>query len=287
MSKLKRVYWLKLPKDFFQSKEIKKLQKRAGGDTYVKIYLKMLLLSLTNEGKIYFEQTEESLAEQLSIEIDEDINDIEVLLMYLEHNKLITKNENGVFMDQIPEMIGSETIDAERKRRERNAYKTIKLGQCPEIKGQSPDKIGYCPDVSKNVPNIEIDIEIDIDKELDIEIDKKIDKKKSDKIVDYVKTKALTYENNLIEFIEFRKNIKKPLTELGINKIINQLTKWGYNTNQIIEVLDNSIMNNWQGIFQLKENNYKNNSNKIIKNTVYTETKDEYDLVLEKILEGK
>lgn len=146
-------------------------------------------------------------------------------------------------------------------------------------------KVDY--QLQENVPNIEIDIEIDIDKELDIEIDKKIDKKKSDKIVDYVKTKALTYENNLIEFIEFRKNIKKPLTELGINKIINQLTKWGYNTNQIIEVLDNSIMNNWQGIFQLKENNYKNNSNKIIKNTVYTETKDEYDLALEKILEGK
>ena len=42
MVKSKRVYWLKLPKDFFQSKEIKKLQKRAGGDTFVKIYLKLL-----------------------------------------------------------------------------------------------------------------------------------------------------------------------------------------------------------------------------------------------------
>ena len=117
--KAKRNYWLKLPKDFFQSKEIKKLQKRAGGDTYVKIYLKMLLLSLTNEGKIYFEQTEGSLAEQLSIEIDENVNDIESLLMYLNHNKLITSKETGVFMEQIPEMIGSETVDAERKRRER------------------------------------------------------------------------------------------------------------------------------------------------------------------------
>ena len=159
MVKSKRVYWLKLPKDFFQSKEIKKLQKRAGGDTYVKIYLKLLLLSLGDEGHILFEQIEETLAEQLAIEIDEDVNDIEALLLYLNHNKLISTNNNGIFMDQIPEMIGSETIDAERKRRERNAEK--------------PLKVGHCPSVSNKVPNIEIEKEKEeeIDKEIDREID--------------------------------------------------------------------------------------------------------------------
>lgn len=164
MVKSKRVYWLKLPKDFFQSKEIKKLQKRAGGDTFVKIYLKLLLLSLGDEGHILFEQIEDTLAEQLAIEIDEDVNDIEALLLYLNHNKLISTNDNGIFMDQIPEMIGSETIDAERKRRERNSGMISKLGHCPE-------KLGHCPSVSNKVPNIEIEIEKEeeIDREIDIE----------------------------------------------------------------------------------------------------------------------
>lgn len=155
MAKVKRNYWLKLPKDFFQSKEMKKLQKRAGGDTFVKIYLKLLLLSLTTEGQIFFEKTEDSLAEQLSIEIDEDINDIEALLLYLEHNKLLKQQNNGIYMEQIDEMLGSETVDAERKRRERNALSN-----------------GQCPNMSKKVPNIEIEIDKDIDKEIDRVLDK-------------------------------------------------------------------------------------------------------------------
>ena len=47
----KRYYWLKLPDDFFRQKPIKKLRRIAGGDTYTIIYLKMLLVSLKNEGK--------------------------------------------------------------------------------------------------------------------------------------------------------------------------------------------------------------------------------------------
>ena len=46
-----RYYWLKLNKDFFKSKRIKKLRKLAGGDTYTIIYLKMQLLAIS-ENKI-------------------------------------------------------------------------------------------------------------------------------------------------------------------------------------------------------------------------------------------
>ena len=188
MTKLKKVYWLKLPKDFFQSKEMKKLQRRAGGDTYVKIYLKMLLLSLGDEGHLLFEQVEDSLAEQLSIEIDESVNDIEGLLLYLEHNKLITTNENGVFMDQIPEMIGSETIDAERKRRERNAGKLL--------------KVGHCPSVSNKVPNIEIDIEKEEEIDKEIEIDREIDierEQTNQSIKEYISLVSEATEVNLFQ----------------------------------------------------------------------------------------
>ena len=186
MVKSKRVYWLKLPKDFFQSKEIKKLQRRAGGDTFVKIYLKLLLLSLGDEGHILFEQIEDTLAEQLAIEIDEDVNDIEALLLYLNHNKLISTNDNGIFMDQIPEMIGSETIDAERKRRERNSGVISKLG--------------HRPDVSNNVPNKEIEKEIE--KEREIEIDDKIDIEKqqtNQSIQEYVSLVSESTEVNLFQ----------------------------------------------------------------------------------------
>ena len=42
MAEPKRYFWLKLHKDFFKRKEIKRLRKIAGGDTYTIIYLEML-----------------------------------------------------------------------------------------------------------------------------------------------------------------------------------------------------------------------------------------------------
>ena len=45
----KKYFWLKLKDNFFKQKSIKKLRKMAGGDTFTIIYLKMQLLSLTNE----------------------------------------------------------------------------------------------------------------------------------------------------------------------------------------------------------------------------------------------
>ena len=48
----KRYFWLKLKEDFFRQKEIKKLRKIAGGDTFTIIYLKLQLLSLQDNGKL-------------------------------------------------------------------------------------------------------------------------------------------------------------------------------------------------------------------------------------------
>ena len=49
----KKYFWLKLKDDFFQQRAIKKLRKLAGGDTFTIIYLKLQLLSLKDEGRIY------------------------------------------------------------------------------------------------------------------------------------------------------------------------------------------------------------------------------------------
>ena len=54
-----------------------------------------------------------------------------------------------------------------------------------------------------------------------------------------------------------RKAIKKPLTTRGLELMITKLYKLTPNTNEQIEILNNSIMNNWQGIFPLKQENKK------------------------------
>lgn len=68
-----------------------------------------------------------------------------------------------------------------------------------------------------------------------------------------------SYTNNenlqqvLYEFIKMRKLIKKPLTDYALNNIIKKLDKLAQDDGRKIAILNQSIENNWQGIFELKE----------------------------------
>ena len=69
----KKYYWLQLKEDFFRQKEIKMLRRIAGGDTYTIIYLKIMLMSLKDEGKILYEGIGLNFAEEIALEIDEEV----------------------------------------------------------------------------------------------------------------------------------------------------------------------------------------------------------------------
>ena len=55
------------------------------------------------------------------------------------------------------------------------------------------------------------------------------------------------------DFVDMRKRIKKPLTERALNILFVKLdTLSGGNDSNKIKILENSILNCWQGIFELK-----------------------------------
>lgn len=59
--------------------------------------------------------------------------------------------------------------------------------------------------------------------------------------------------NCIMDFIQMRKFIKKPLTNKGLELLIGKLQKMTPDEDKQIKILEQSIMNNWQGIFELKE----------------------------------
>lgn len=158
----KKYYWLQLKEDFFRQKEIKLLRKIAGGDTYTIIYLKMMLMSLKDEGKILFEGIGNSFAEEVALEIDEDIENVQVTFQYLLSKDLLQVSEYEGFMSDVPSLIGSETDSARRVRKHR------KLKEKHQKKLQSNDKTLQSDDTVTSC-NTEIDIELELDKEIDIE----------------------------------------------------------------------------------------------------------------------
>ena len=116
----KRYYWLKLPEDFFRDKAIKKLRSIAGGDTYTIIYLKMLLKSLSNDGHLYFEGIEDSIAEEIALDIDEKADDVQVAMNFLISKGLMICTDSEVELMRLDEMIGSESESAKRVRKMSN-----------------------------------------------------------------------------------------------------------------------------------------------------------------------
>lgn len=57
----------------------------------------------------------------------------------------------------------------------------------------------------------------------------------------------------IIKFVEFRKSIKKPMTEHAVDLMVRKLQKMTPDIGKQIEIINQSILNGWQGIFPLKE----------------------------------
>lgn len=123
----KKYYWLKLKDDFFDKKEIKRLRRMAGGDTYTIIYLKMLLLSLKEDGNLYFDDIGDNFVDEISLEIDEDMDNVKMTLSYLQSKGLLEiVSDNEYHLSHLLEMVGSETDKAEIMRRKRAGEKGSK-----------------------------------------------------------------------------------------------------------------------------------------------------------------
>lgn len=158
----KKYYWLKLKDNFFNQKEVKKLRRIAGGDTYTIIYLKMQLLSIKKDGIIEFEGTERDLAEQLSYEIDEDGDNIQTTLLFLKANNLIEEiSENNFLLTKVPDCIGKEGASAERVRRHRERKALLEK--------EKEQKMLQCNDEVTNSNNTVIESNTEIEKEKEIE----------------------------------------------------------------------------------------------------------------------
>lgn len=186
MTDNKKYFWLKLKHDFFQQKEIKKLRKIAGGDTYTLIYLELLLLSIKNEGVLKFEGTEDSLSEQLALEINEDEENIKITLCFLEKNNLVEISNNDYFLKNSD--FGKQGESTERVRRFRQKTHDIKENRCIEKKEDFNTSIQKSH-LTSGVENVTCNANVtdvtlpkrnvtplEIEKELELELDLK-DKK--------------------------------------------------------------------------------------------------------------
>lgn len=89
---------VKLEYEFFENPKIKKLRKLPGGDKFVIIYLKLRLLACENQGKIFFQNIENTFEEELSLITDENLSDIISLLDFLKSKNLVFQLQKDIYI---------------------------------------------------------------------------------------------------------------------------------------------------------------------------------------------
>ena len=224
MATNKRYYWIKLKEEFFTDKRIKRLRRISGGDTYTIIYLKLLLLSLKDEGKLYYDGVESDFIKELALTIDETDDDVMVTVNYLINQGLlevVTENDE-YYLTEIPNLIGSETASTRRSRKSRE----LKMLQCNTNATHKQQKCnGEIEKDKKSTPifygefkNVRLSKEEykNLKEKLNSHTDKMINK-----LSRYMESRGKTYQNHYATILNWYEKDKDKLRHQGLNKKMN------------------------------------------------------------------
>lgn len=125
--------WVRLSTDFFDRPVMKKLSRHAGGSEYIVLYQKIMLYSAQWGGFLPV-QYEASLSEELSLVVDANERDMNVLLSFLEANGLLNRETDRVFLlTEVPKMVGRDD-SSDRVRRFRERQKQLANGGAEQPK---------------------------------------------------------------------------------------------------------------------------------------------------------
>ncbi|KAA8371923.1 DnaD domain protein [Leuconostoc carnosum] len=129
----KRYFWLQLKEDFFDDDTMAYIEDQPNGKEYALIYLKMCLKSLKLDG--YLKRVVGNTIIPYDIPtlaklVNSNVDTVRVAMKMFEKIGLINILDSGeIYMNQIEEMIGSETEAAKQKRLERAKTENATLSQ--------------------------------------------------------------------------------------------------------------------------------------------------------------
>lgn len=231
----RRYYWLKLQEDFFSSLRIKKLRKIAGGDTYTIIYLKMQLLSIRNGGILKYTGIESSFAEELALDLDEEVENVTVTLQYLLACGLIETSDNIEFLLPFAVMnTGSEGSSAKRVREFRDRQKAL------------PSNTSVTQ--MKQIGNGEKEIEIEIEKEIEIDppISPQGEKEKPEIEIPFSGELREAFD----DWIAYKKEKRQSYQPRGLKSLITQIRRYAdqFGESETANAIRDSMASNYQGI---------------------------------------
>jgi predicted phage replisome organizer len=229
----KKYYYLKVKENFFDSEQMIVLESMQDGHLYSNILLKLYLRSLKNEGKLMFNERIPYNSTILAQVVRHSVGVVEKAIGLFKEFGLIDILDNGaIYMLDIQNYIGKSSSEADRQReyqlRINNDKGILQLEPCKKSNKKSN---------RKSTPEIEIEKDIELKKDI-----------------------YSTYTSNpdllqtLYDFDKMRSSLKNgKMSDRAREMMLTELTKLADTDAKKIKILEQSIFNNWKGVFPLKE----------------------------------
>lgn len=264
----KTYFWLKIQDEFFRQKEIKILRNMERGAVYIIIYQKMLLYSLKNESKLFFDNLQDTFEEELALLLDEKVEDVKATVDFLEKANLMECVSSDEFLLlQVNELTGRESETAKRVRKHRESKTeedldkkeegSTKEDECDEKVEDSDEKVeGATKKEEKSTEKDKQPVKEDkvIAKKVNVAINNDENTLKSDEtfcnknVTPYIDTeleKELEKEKELhIDLNKgMHKNKKQKKNKKSQNKLVNECVDESVNENlsKIIKLYEENI----------------------------------------------
>ena len=253
-----RYFYLMLKENFYDSDDMVLLESMENGYKYSNILLKLYLRSLKDKGKLMYKDRIPYSVEMLAKLTRHDPDTVRRAIEFFQNMGIIEILDNGaIFMMDIENYIGKSSTEADRRR----AYDRRIAAEKKELllSNTSENSCESSCENSCEKSHEHIDTELDID--INTNIKKEIKKESNYDLIinDLVQDDDL--KELLYEFIKMRKIIKSPLTDKALKMVINKLYKLSSKKEEQLEILNNSIINNWKDIYPLKGNNQNTTNN--------------------------
>lgn len=265
------VKWIKITTDIFDDEKILLIEGLPSSDEIIVIWFKLLILAgkQNNNGVFLMNERIPYTDEMLATIFRRDINIVRLALKTFEQFGMLKLVNNVITIpnwnkhQQLDSYEKKKQQDRERQKARRAEQKVLALGTKDVNKNSEGEKksrdsrwtiAGQSRDSRENVAEnrgLDKEEDIDIDKEKNIKKEKPNKSALDDLIFKYTSNPDLN--KAIKDFVDMRKRIKKPLTERALNILFVKLdTLSGGNDSNKIKILENSILNCWQGIFELK-----------------------------------
>ena len=234
------VKWIKLATNIFDNRKIRQMECLPDGDAIIVVWMKLMCLAgnINDSGFVYFTKEIPYTDQMLATQFNRPMATVQLALKTFEQFEMIEVIDN---MLHISNWEKYQSVDRLSEIREYN--------RIAKQKSRAKQKVLQdVNDMSKTSQRCH---------DTDIEEDKTKTKTKNKKKEIKVFSDDPELNQAILAFMEFRKSIKKPMTDHAVELLINKLNDMTSYIPEQIAIINQSIVNGWQGVFPLKNEQAK------------------------------